>query len=210
MIRYAAREPSVPHIHYPGAVNPFRDKTFLFILMFMLILGTIFVQVFNTWPIYLKATLGLSEPDIGTLLALNALLIVLVEMPLIHRIEKKNPMGIISLGAFLLFFGFTITPLFASYLFIAFTVIIWTTGEMLVFPLLTSLIANRANDHNRGKYMGMTTFTFALSFVVGPLFGTAIYDHFGGTVLWISIGFIGTLAFAGFRMLDLQQKKLHS
>jgi len=116
-------------------------------------------------------------------------------------------MGIISLGAFLLFFGFTLTPLFHFYLFAALTVVIWTTGEMLVFPLLSGFIANRASDQNRGKYMGMTNFTFALSFVVGPVFGTAIYDHFGGTALWLSVGVIGLLAFAGFSWLNHLSKR---
>jgi len=185
---------------------PWRDKIYLMILGLMLIFGIIFVQIFNTWPIYLKEIYQLNESNIGMLLALNAILIVLIEMPLVHKLENKNPLRMMSIGSLLLMAGFSLLPFGRAYLFVAFTVIIWTFGEMLVFPLVTGFISNRATDANRGKYMGMSTFTFALAFVIGPSLGTWIYEVFGGTFLWITVGIFGFICWAGFRYINMLNK----
>jgi len=196
-----------PEVERIESRSPFQDRIVLFILFLMLLMGITFVQIFNTWPLFLKTEYRLLESDIGTLLAINALLIVFIEMPLIHKIEKKEPLNIMSFGALLLFGGFALLPLNSAFLFVTFTVVLWTLGEILVFPLLTSYVANRADDSNRGKYMGMTTFTFALAFVIGPFFGTNIYELFGSTILWISVGALGVFASLGFKLLARKSHK---
>ncbi|MGB8957414.1 MAG: MFS transporter, partial [Candidatus Aminicenantales bacterium] len=45
-------------------------------------------------------------------------------------------------------------------------------------------IAARADDSNRGRYMGMFSFAFSLAFVVAPAGGTAIYAHLGPDAVW--------------------------
>ena len=64
------------------------------------------------------------------------LLIVAIEMPLIHKLEKKNSLFIISIGTIFLFLGFTLLPFGKTFLFAAFTVIVWTIGEILIFPFI--------------------------------------------------------------------------
>lgn len=178
--------------------SPWRDRPFLVLLLLLMSCGLVFNQLFNTWPVYLRETYQLLENRIGLLMAMNAFLVVLIEMPLLHRLEGAHPLRMITLGAIFLFGGFAILPLGTGIGYIAFTVVIWTIGEMLVFPIVASLIANRAADHNRGQYMGMFTFAFALAFVIGPLLGTWIYDHVGANMLWYSCGGLGLLATLGF------------
>jgi predicted MFS family arabinose efflux permease len=187
--------------------SPWKDTIFLFFLILTLICGLMFVQLFNTWPLYMKEFYGLFENEIGILLALNAALIVLIEMPLIHRIEQKSPLNIISIGTLLLFGGFTILPFGKGMFFGAVTVIIWTFGEMLIFPLAVSFVAKRASARNRGKYMGLYVLSFALAFVIGPALGTAIYDSWGANSLWLSGGLLGLLVSLGFFVLGLRLKK---
>jgi predicted MFS family arabinose efflux permease len=181
--------------------SPWRDTFFIFLLLLMLCMGMVFVQVFSTWPLFLREVYSFLENQIGLLLAFNAFLIVLIEMPLIHKVENKNPLRVMALGALFLFAGFGIIPLNSSFLFIMFTVVLWTIGEMLIFPIMSSFIANRASDQNRGKYMGMYTFTFALSFVVGPAIGSFIYDHLGPNTLWFGIGVSGVIVLILFRLM---------
>ncbi|MEJ2636268.1 MAG: MFS transporter [Calditrichia bacterium] len=196
------------------ARSPLKDGLLLAILGMVLAVGIVFVQVFNTWPIYLREAYGLLENHIGLLLALNAVLIVMFEMPLIHRIEKRDTVKIMGIGILFLCGGFAILPLGGSPAYAALTVFIWTIGEMLVFPFLTGFIANRAEDRNRGKYMGMMSLSFSLSFVFGPALGTWIYDHWGATVLWLNFGVWGILIFLGFGVInhylkmELQSKKV--
>ena len=51
-------------------------------------------------------------------------------------------------------------------------------------PLVTALIAGRADDSNRGRYMGLFSLVFSLAFVIAPAGGTAIYDRFGADAVW--------------------------
>ena len=181
--------------------SPWKDKLFILTLLLMLMMGFSFVQIFNTWPLYLKSFYSLLEDKIGLLLALNALLIALIEMPLIHNLEKYNSIKIMGLGGFLLLFGFGLLPAGETFLFAAVTVIIWSIGEMLVFPFMTGFISSRANDTNRGKYMGLYTFTFALALVIGPALGTWIYDTYSPMFLFYGIGLTGFLIWFGFVFL---------
>lgn len=190
---------------FENLISPWKDRIFLFILFLLLIIGIVFCQIFNTWPLYLKEFYLLKEDSIGLLLGINAVIIVLAEMPLIHKVEKKNPLKVMGIGALLILGGFSLMPISHTFIFAAATVFVWTIGEMLVFPLVTGFIANRASDANRGKYMGMTTLTFSLSLVAGPALGTLVYEKLGPDQLWIGIGGLAVLVYFGFLLL---QKKV--
>lgn len=182
--------------------SPFKDYFFLFMLAMLLLMGFLFVQFFNTWPLYLRSSYMLAENQIGLLVAFNAILVSVVEMPLVHKLEKGNVLRSIAWGALFLFAGFAILPFSTGFAYALFTVFIWSIGEMLVFPMMAGLIANRATDANRGKYMGMLAFNFSLAFVIGPVIGSGIYTNFGGDMLWFSSGVVGifvwgSILFAG-------------
>lgn len=202
----SAHESDTP-ISEDVARSPYRDKIYLGVLLLLLLMGMLFVQLFSTWPLYLKDVYALIEDRIGLLLALNAVLVALLEMPLIHKIEKFNIIRTMAIGALFLFTGFAILPIGSSFAYAAFTVIIWSIGEMLVFPLVAGFIANRATDQNRGKYMGLFTFSFALSFVVGPIAGSWVYDSFGADTLWYISGVVGFFVFCGFYFIDIALKR---
>lgn len=184
--------------------SPWRDGIYIFFAILILGSGLMFSQLFNTWPVYMRDVYLLLEDKIGLLMALNAFFIVLVEMPLIHRIEAIHPLRVIAVGVLFLFGGFAIMPLGSGMAYGAFTVIIWTIGEMLVFPLAISFVANRASDQNRGKYMGLFTITHGLAFVLGPIIGTGIYDAWGPTTLWFFFGVLGILSCIGFLIVERQ------
>ena len=186
--------------HFPLR-SPYKDKVFLFSLFLLLCLGLLFTQIFSTWPLYLKDIYMLQENHIGLLMGFNAILVTLVEMPLVYRMERRDSVKIMSWGVLFLYAGFVILPLGNSLSFSFFTVLIWTIGEMLIFPLFSAWVANRAVDANRGQYMGMFTFIFALSFVLGPYLGTHIYEWFGPTYLWYGFGLVGIIVALGFRNL---------
>ena len=76
---------------------------------------------------------------------------------------------------------------------------IWTVGEMLAFPLLTTAVGRpRAGGHLRRRYMGLLNFSFAASFVVAPLVGPGSTST-GPRTLWLGCGVVGLLLWAGFQ-----------
>jgi MFS family permease len=104
-----------------------------------------------------------------------------------------------GVGAVLFCGGFALLPFGRGFAWVAFTVAIWTVGEMLVFPLVTSAVAALAPEESGGTYMGLLSFSFASAFVVAPLVGTWVYQQMGARVLWLGCGAVGLLVGAGFQ-----------
>jgi MFS family permease len=184
--------------HMQERRSPWRDGVMLSFLGILLILGITFNQIFNTWPVFLREIHQIPEHLIGLLLTINCLLLLVFEMPLIHRLEKRNPLPVIMTGTLFLFSGFILLPFGQGYAYMALTVILWTLGEMLVLPLSATFIVNRAGEGSRGRYMGAFTLTFSMAFVLAPVAGSYFYTAMGPRLMWMNTGWIGLMVFLGF------------
>lgn len=185
-----------------------RDFYFLKVLAFTFFLGIIFVQLFNTFPLFFRTVYELKENRIGLLIAVNTVMIVIFEMLLMDALKKHSIGKVIAVGSLLLGVGFALMPLGSTFIFGCFTVAVWTMGEMLSMPSLGALIANHSDDAVRGKYMGLFSFAFALAMAVGPLLGAAVYDSLGSSVLWYGCGVTGIILSWGFTSLERKKLKI--
>ncbi len=165
-------------------VSPWRDVPFLLMMAIFLVWSIVFVQVLTTFPLYIRNVYGLAENRIGQLYAVNTVMIVALEMILMEKIRKYPLALMINVSFVMLGVGLGLMPLGRSFAFGALTVAIWTVGEMLSMPLVSALIARRSDESNRGRYMGLSSFSFSLAFIVAPIVGTAIYGRFGGDAVW--------------------------
>lgn len=178
----------------PGAARtPWHDGPFLLLILLVIVWASVFVQVFATFPLYMRSAYNLAEDHIGRLLAVNTILIVTLEMALMERVRPYPQTQMINLSFILFGLGFGLMPLGRGFLFAAFTVAVWTFGEILSMPLLMALVAGRASPESRGRYMGIFSFAFSLAFIIGPAAGAAVYGHLGGAALWF--GCAGVMAF---------------
>lgn len=184
-----------------GAPSPWRDVPFLGLLAVTFAFSLIFIQLLSTFPIYMRDVYGLREDAIGRLLAVNTILIVLVEMALMEAIRRYPMTRMINISFVLLGAGFGLMPLGRGFGYAALTVAVWTFGEMLSMPLFTSLISGRAEPESRGRYLGLFSFAFSLGFIVGPALGTEVYERWGGEALWFGCGAAGFLLAGGFSLL---------
>ena len=168
----------------PKARSPWRDIPFLLMMVIFFVWSVVFIQVLTTFPLYMRNVYGLAENRIGQLYAVNTVMIVFLEMILMEKIRKYSQALMINISFVLLGVGMVMMPLGRGFAFGALTVAVWTFGEMLSMPLVTALIAGRADDSNRGRYMGLNSFAFSLAFIVAPVVGTAIYDGLGPDAVW--------------------------
>ena len=185
----AAAPPAAGKRHLPA----------IFIMVFGI--GLIFSQLFSTFPLYMHSAFGFAENRIGQLLAINTVIIVIFEMVLLHGLKNAAPLKVIAVGTLLTGVGFALTPLGRGFLWAAFTVAVWTVGEMLSLPLLTTEIANRSHEGNRGRHMGWYGVSFSLAWMLGPLAGAAVYERISPLALWLGCGGLGVLLALGFRWL---------
>jgi MFS family permease len=191
---------AAPRVHSAAkmrAGSPFRDLPVMALLGMMFLLSVVVFQVSGTFPLSLRDLYGFSEARIGVTLASNTVIIVLFEMVLIHSLARRDPLKVAGFGSFLFGAGLALLPFGSGLGYAVFTVAVWTVGEMLTFPLLTSAIAARAPEETRGTYMGLLNFSFAAGFVVAPLVGTWVYQRFGPRALWLGCGVAGAVVWAG-------------
>jgi len=186
----------------PGAVRtPWRDGPFLLLMLLVIAWAAVFVQIFATFPLYMRSSYNLAEDQIGRLLAVNTILIVVLEMAIMEKIRNRSQTRMINLSFILLGLGFGLMPLGKGFLYAAFTVAVWTFGEILSMPLLTALVAGRAAPETRGRYMGVLSFGFSLAFIIGPWTGAAAYGHLGGRALWFGCAGVMALLAIAFSVL---------
>ncbi len=197
----SSREREVQEPEPVGPVrSPLRDRFFLSVLGLLFVQGVVFCQVMGTYPLYLRDVNGFRERVIGFVMLLNGALIVLVEMPLVRTIEHRSPLRVMAVGVVFVGLGFGLLPLHSSLAWVVLLMLVWTVGEMLVSPLLSSWVANRADKRSRGRYMAAMGMTFSLCNVAAPLVGTRVYENQGPDVLWYGCLGVCVLAYFAYQI----------
>jgi predicted MFS family arabinose efflux permease len=183
-----------------NSFSVWKDKVYLAFTFFIFLSALCFLQIFSLLPVFFKEQLYLSKPVIGLVLALNGLIIVVVEMVLVFKLEgKRSPVQYISAGAFLIGLSYLVLNLPLAGLTVALlAMIIITAGEMLMFPFVNTFWVSRSNEYNRGQYAAVFTMSFALGQVLAPTFGAQIVQHSGYAVLWYVVFGLCIVASLGF------------
>jgi len=164
-----------------------KDPVLPAVLSGTVFISLIFNQLWGTFPIYMRNVYSLRENLIGPLFAVNTVMIVLFQMVLTHGVERF-PLGrVAAAGAGFLGLGFGLLPFGRGWAYGALTVAVWTIGEMLFIPTVTTIVSLRASDENQGRYQSLLSVAFGLGFVIGPSLGTRVYERFGGTAVWLGV-----------------------
>jgi len=174
----------------------FADRRLMIFLFASFLVSAVFFQHEGALPLFLVQDLKLSTAFYGTLFTVNTLMIVFLEVPLNAATAHWPHRWGLSLGAALFaagsgMFGFATGPAM-----ILAGIVVWTFGEMMLFPQASAYVADIAPAHRRGAYMGAYSMSFSLAFAVGPWAGTAIFARFGAGILWSAVFLVGVVAAA--------------
>ncbi len=172
----------------------FRDRTFLIFLAGVLLVGIVFFQHEAAMPLYLVRYLGLSPAFYGMLFTINTLLIVALEVPLNTATSHWPNTRALIIGSVLFAVGFGALAVIASPAGVIATVVVWTFGEMMLFPAMAAHLGDIAPENQRGSYMGTYSMALSVAFTIGPWMGTQILDVFGPVVVWTIMLALGLIA----------------
>ncbi|MEF7557275.1 MFS transporter [Bacillus thuringiensis] len=131
------------------------------------------------------------------MLALNAVVVVVIQYPVIQMCKKYTPLASIMLGTLFVsggLFGFGIVE---SMLGTAICTIIFTIGEVLMFSMTDVFIDDIAVSHLKGTYFGVMGFS-GIGAVIGPWFGGVLLDYYGyqnGFIVFSALAIFSTVAF---------------
>lgn len=133
----------------------------------------------------------------GTLLALNGVLVVLLQIPSAILVERVRVTSALAAGALLYGLGYGLVALPPSLAPLAAAVLLFTLGEMLFFPLASVFTAQHAPEGARGRWFGALVMAFAVGQVVSPVLGGWVMRRLGDETLWLLSPPLGLLACVG-------------
>jgi MFS family permease len=168
------------------------------------LMGVVFFQIEGPLPLFLVQELALSPAFYGGLFTLNTVMIVFMEVPLNAATAHWPHRRALTLGAFLFALGSGAFGFASGPMLIIAAMVVWTFGEMLLFPQAAAYVAEISPPSRRGQYMGAYALAFSLAFAVAPWAGTSAYARFGARTLWIGVFVVGVISAA--MMLQVRQE----
>ncbi|MEK2476436.1 MDR family MFS transporter [Streptomyces noursei] len=177
-----------------------RDGRFMTVVGLNLLLALLFQQAYVSMPVSMGRA-GFSSADFGLVIAVNGVLIVLLQIPVTRFIEHRSPAVLLVGSALLAGYGFGMTALAGSVALYAVAVAVWTLGEIINSPTQMGLVVRLSPLHGRGRYQGMYALSWSVASLAAPLVGGTIIDHYGPDVLWAGCAAVGTVAALGYGLL---------
>lgn len=192
----APRPRGQPATPWSDFFAPYRDVHFVLFLGLSFLFAVIFMQNMSTFPLDMAAH-GVRKSTFGIILALNGVLIVLMQPllgPILARYDRSKTL---ACGALLVGLGFGLNAIARTPALYAAGVIIWTIGEIGVLPVANALVADLALPDVRGRYQGAYSLSFGLAFCVAPALGTLVLQRLGSVALWAGCLTLGLLIAVG-------------
>jgi predicted MFS family arabinose efflux permease len=183
----------------PKSKSAWKDYGFLVFTLLTSCFAVLFFQLFTTLPLYYREVYSLSEGRIGLLLGLNGLVVFGMEMIMVYllgrafRIENLIFTGLVLIGV-----GFLVLNMVHAEYILFLGMIILSIAEIFAMPFMVTFVVQRSDLANRGAYMGLYSFAYAVGHVFSPIMGTFIIGRYGFDSLWWVSGFTAVAVGLGF------------
>jgi MFS family permease len=183
---------------------PLADASFLGFILLTLFTSLVFQQCMVTLPVDMRAH-GISTETYGFLMAINGVLIVLLQPTAIALVPRWRRSRVMAASALLVAIGFSANAIAQRASLYAVAIAIWTLGEIGQAPVGPSIVADLSPANRRGSYQGLYLMAWGASSVCAPILGSRVLGRWGSSVLWYGCGLLacgcalGHLALAGRR-----------
>lgn len=190
--------------------SAYKDGIYLWFILLSTLFGMCFFQFIIMEPVFFKLQWHFSERYIGFLMALNGILIGIIEMVLVHKLEgKRNKLFYIVAGVLLAGVGYMLFNLLPPGQTAAIVVVIVVTfGEMLSMPFMNSFWISRTSAYNRGEYAALYTMSWSAAQIIAPFLGSNVIFYGGFNWLWWLLGGVSFLTGMGYFLLYRQSNAL--
>ena len=190
----AAKEVGEPEV---GLGTVLRDRRFMGVVGLSFLVALVIQQAFVGLPVAMGRA-GFAPADYGMAIAVNGVLIVVLQIPVTRFIQHRDPGRLLVVSSLLIGYGFGLTAFAGSVGVFALTICVWTLGEIVNAPTQTGLVVRLSPAHGRGRYQGMYTMSWSMAALVAPLMSGLVIDRYGAEWLWGACAVIGTAAAGGY------------
>ncbi|MFJ8905047.1 MDR family MFS transporter [Streptomyces sp. NPDC102351] len=177
-----------------------RDGRYMGVVGLSFLIAVVFQQGYLGLPVAMGEA-GFTPADFGMAIAVNGVLIVVLQLPVTRFIEHRDPRRLLIASSLLAGYGFGLTAFAGSVGVFALTVCVWTLAEIVNAPTQTGLVVRLSPVHGRGRYQGMYTMSWAVASLVAPLMSGFVIDRWGAAWLWGTCAVVGTVAGLGYGLL---------
>lgn len=169
----------------PPVRSVWKDWRFLAFTLFTSFFAILFFQLFMTLPLFYREVYQLSESMIGLLLAMNGIIVFSVEMVMVYLLGRAFRIeNLMFTGLVLLALGFAVLNVVHAEYILFVGMALLSIAEIFAMPFMVTFVVQRSDLNNRGAYMGLYSFSFAVGHVFSPIMGTFIIEHYGFDILW--------------------------
>jgi predicted MFS family arabinose efflux permease len=185
------------------AKSAYSDHIYLVFIALGTLFSICFFQFFIMQPVFYKIQWHFSVRFIGFLLALNGIIIVLIEMILVHKLDgKRDPLTYIMIGVLVSGLSFVLLNLLPHTAFVAiFIVSLMTLGEIISMPFMNTFWLSRTTNSNRGEYAALYSMSWSAAQIIAPAAGSQIIAYGGFDTLWWILGAVCLFVSTGYYFL---------
>ena len=177
----------------------YKDNQFIMFTILTSCFAILFFQLFIALPLYYREVYQLSENKIGLLLGLNGLVVFSLEMILVYILGKVARIHrLIFTGLVLVGVGFVVLNLVHAEIILVAGMFVLSIAEIFAMPFMVTFVVQKSGIKNRGSYMGMYSFAYAVGHVISPIMSTYIIDQYSYSSLWWFSGIAAVLVGIGF------------
>ncbi|GAA1677667.1 MFS transporter [Fodinicola feengrottensis] len=187
-----------PAVGYRSAL---RDPLVVALIALTVLYSTIYTQAYVTLPLSMHMH-GLSAAQFGAAIALNGVVIVLIQPFAAVWFQRFQPLHVLAVSGLVVGIGFGLTAFAQSQWAYAGTVVVWTLGEIGMAGYAQSLVSELAPPAARGRYQALFTLGFSSSMILAPVAGTTLLATVGPAGPWIGCVVGGVVLFVGHLMLS--------
>jgi MFS family permease len=174
-------------VHEPalrGLLKVLEDRPFLSFLVLHLAALSVFVQWQLALPIDMSAH-GLGPSAYAFLMALNCAGVVLLQPMISPRLARVDAGLLLALSTLLFGLGYGVNAIGGSLVVYSVGTALWTVGEVVGFPVASTMVANLSPPELRGRYQGAFSMCWGIAFTVAPLGAGEAMQRFGARTLWL-------------------------
>lgn len=158
------------------------------------LVGLVIFQMSTTYSLYIQSIFPeLGMRGVGGLFALNALLIVAFQAPIVSFFSGYNKIDLVGIGAFLIGLGMLMLAISHVYAVVIVACMTYTLGEILFFSVAQFVCYQSGAKKKKGQSLGLYRTVYASSRVIGPAVGACIYQQWSGDMLWFLCGVVGSI-----------------
>jgi MFS family permease len=174
-----------------------RDRPYLLFLASSVLAWIVYVGYESALPIAATTTYGVTPRTWGLLLALNPLLVALLQLRLTGALARFTASAKLAVAIPVMGLSFLAFEVDTGLGTIAGVIVVFVVGEMLWAPTATAAAASMAPAHLRGAYMGAFGGTTSAGFAIGPFVGLQLLGGAGPRAMWAFFAGVSLVAAAG-------------